>query len=173
MMKQWPAPIQKEYTPILRDIVGVLKKKYEANLVSAVLYGSVARGRAGKSSDIDICLIFKTLPEATRKRTAYVMAFEDDLRGRKSFSRLFDGGYYVSVSPVEFTIDELKTRTPALFLDILEDGVVLIDDGTFERKAKQLRQRMAELGTHKVALEDGGYTWALKKDARPGEAISI
>jgi predicted nucleotidyltransferase len=172
-MKKWPARIQKEYAPVVKEIVGILKEKYEANLVSAVLYGSVARGRAGKSSDIDICLIFQTLPPATHKRTAYVTAFEDDLRARESFSKLFDEGYCVSVSPVEFTVEELKLRTPALFLDLLEDGVVLIDDGTFERKAGQLRHRMAELGTHKIPLEDGGHTWALKKDARPGEAISI
>ena len=173
MMRNWPASIQKEYIPVVRDMVKILKAKFSANLVSAVLYGSVARGQAGKGSDIDICLIFKTLPETTRERTAYVMAFEEDLRAMESFCRLFNEGYDLSVSPVEFAVPELKTRTPALFLDIIEDGVVLVDDGTLARKEGQLRQRMAEMGTHKIALEDGSYTWVLKKDALPGEAVAI
>ena len=172
-MKYWPAPIQKEYIPVVSDLIGILKSKFEANLVSAALFGSVARSQAGKGSDIDICLIFKTLPETTRERTAYVMAFEEDLRARESFSRLFNEGYYLSVSLVEFAIPELKSRTPVLFLDIIEDGVVLVDDGTLARKEVQLRNRMAELGTRKIALEDGSHTWLLKKGALPGEAIAI
>ena len=172
-MKRLPDSIQKEYVPLIKDLVGILKKQFADNLLSAVLYGSVARGQANKGSDIDICLIFRSLPDATHRRTAYVTAFENELRIKKSFSRLFDDGYYVSVSPVEFTADELKLRTPVLFLDMIERGIVLIDDGTFEKKVEQLKRRMADLGTHKVTLEDGTHTWLLKKDARPGEAIAL
>lgn len=173
VMKRLPASIQKEYVPLIKDVVSILKKRYTDNLLSAVLYGSVARGQANKGSDIDICLIFRTLPEITHQRTAYVTAFENELRTKKSFSKLFDDGYYVSVSPVEFTADELKVRTPVLFLDIIDGGVVLLDDGTFEQKIEQLKKRMADLGTYKVTLEDGTHTWALKKDSLPGEAIAL
>jgi hypothetical protein len=56
---------------------------------------------------------------------------------------------------------------------MIESGIVLIDDGTFKKKVEQLKQRMADLGTHKVTLDDGAHTWVLKKDARPGEAIAL
>ena len=162
-----------EYLPLIKDIAGALKQRYGTNLLSAVLFGSVARGEADKGSDVDICLIFKDLPEATHQRTRYATAFEDDLRGKKRLSSSIAEEYYASVSVVEFTADELEVRTPVLFLDMIEDGIALIDDGTFETKVERLKQRMVDLGTRRIDLGDGTHTWALKKNSRPGEAISL
>jgi len=50
--------IQREFLPIIQEFVS---RAHEVpNLVSAIVYGSVARGEADRRSDIDMLLIFST-----------------------------------------------------------------------------------------------------------------
>jgi predicted nucleotidyltransferase len=58
--------LAKDYARALRDLLG-------DRLVSVVLYGSVARGEAGPSSDLDLLIVMETLPAgqfARRRRCA-------------------------------------------------------------------------------------------------------
>ena len=49
------------YKELLNELLYKFKKVHEDNLVSLVLYGSIARGDFRKDSDIDLLLIFEKL----------------------------------------------------------------------------------------------------------------
>lgn len=60
--------MQKEYQTLLKDFIQILKKRFKEDIISVVLFGSVARGNAKKESDIDLCLIIKNLPKSHFQR---------------------------------------------------------------------------------------------------------
>lgn len=52
--------IQKEYQPILKDLISVFAREFTIELDSLYIYGSVAKGKAVVGqSDLDICVVFK------------------------------------------------------------------------------------------------------------------
>lgn len=94
------------YTRRLQEALGPL---------TAVLYGSYARGDFGLSSDIDVIIISDTLPAEPLDRLEVLY---QDVSGN-----LEPKGYTRS----EF-LNLVDRRHPAI-LDIMEHGVVLADDG--------------------------------------------
>lgn len=69
--------------------------------------------------------------------------------------------------------EEARTHSP-LYLDIVEDGVLIFDrDGFFDRILSEMRQRMRQLGSRRVYLDDGRWYWDLKPDFRFGEVVEI
>jgi predicted nucleotidyltransferase len=164
--------IPEEYSDILSDFIELLKESFRDNIVSVVLYGSVAKGKARKDSDIDICLIFKNLPRSRYKRILLFSPLLQTLREKESYITLYSEGYLPEITPVLYTVEEIQDTKP-IFLDMVEEGVILLDDGTFKKKMQELKRRMKELGTQKVALENGDYYWILKPGLRLGEEVII
>lgn len=164
--------IPERYKNLILDFVNLVKEVFKDNIVSVVLYGSVAKNIARKDSDIDICLIFKTLPKSRHKRTLLIFPLIKALRERDSYMVLYDKGYLPEIAPVLYTVDEIRDTKP-IFLDMVEDGIILLDDGTFEKKIKEVKQRMKELGTQKISLENGDYYWILKPGLRLSEVVSL
>ena len=164
--------IPKRYSALLADFIESIKKTFGDSMVSAILFGSVAKGKARNDSDIDVCLIFKSLPKSRHKRTLLIFPVIKQLRETESYRILYNDGYFPEVSPILYTIDEIQNTKP-IFLDIIEDGIILTDDGTFTRKKEEIKKRMEILGTHKVRLENGDYYWILKPGLRLSEEVSI
>ena len=68
---------------------------------------------------------------------------------------------------------EARFRSP-LYLDIVEDGVLLLDRGRFfEDVLGGMRARMRELGSRRIFLDDGTWYWDSKPDFRWGEVVEI
>ncbi|MBI5525736.1 MAG: nucleotidyltransferase domain-containing protein [Deltaproteobacteria bacterium] len=166
------ANVREPYGKLLDDFVAALKKSFGDNLVSVVLYGSVARGEARKDSDIDVCLVFRSLPKCRHERTKLIHPILLDLRERESYLSLYRERYLPEIAPISYTAGEIEDTKP-IFLDMVEDAILLLDDGTFSAKLHGLRKRMAELGTRKVALDDGSHYWVLKPGMRLGEEVVI
>ena len=64
--------------------------------------------------------------------------------------------------------------TPWLLLDIQDHGIILHEPyAMLQHKFESVRQRLKELGSRKVVLEDGSWYWDLKPDWKPGEVIEL
>ena len=148
-----------------------LKEFFQDNLVSVVLFGSVARGEASELSDVDLLIVCEELPGSRWKRYALFHQAVASLAG--ILEKLARQHYYPEFRPVLKTRREAEVHTP-LYLDMAEDAWILYDrDGFFAGVLAGLRQRLAELGARRVFLGDGSWYWDLKPDYRFGEIFEI
>jgi predicted nucleotidyltransferase len=137
-----------------------------ARLVSLVLFGSVARGEARESSDIDLLVIAEGFPKSLRERRCPLLAEWSRVRAEKGLPA-------VEWNLMTKTPQEARYHSP-LYLDIVEDGILLVDrGGFFQAVLDAMRVRMRELGSRRVFLEDGSWYWDLKPDFRFGEVVEI
>ena len=68
------------YKQILNKFKRKLLARYKDNIISLVLFGSVARGTAGKESDIDVLIILKDAPDSYYERLKPVVDIELEMR---------------------------------------------------------------------------------------------
>jgi hypothetical protein len=137
-----------------------------AGLISIVLFGSVARGQARPTSDVDVLLVAEGLPRRLAdRRQPFLDAWE--------VARAARGLPSVEWNLIVKTPDEAAYRSP-LYLDMVEDAVFIVDHGGFFWKVLAgMRERMRELGSRRVHLPDGSWYWDLKPDFRWGEVVEI
>jgi predicted nucleotidyltransferase len=150
--------------------VELLDEDLQGNLVSAVLFGSVARGEATPGSDIDLLVVCETLPEGRFARLSTLERV--DHRFEAELARLRATGIDTRVVPILKTRQEARRVVP-LYLDMVDDARLLRDrDGFFGGVLDGLRARLAELGAERRRRGRARY-WILKRDFRPGEVIVI
>ncbi len=91
---------------------------------SIVLYGSVARGEAKRESDIDL-LVVSPSPNTTRKKVSQI---------RSDFT--YERNYTIFISLIHYCredLDELGRIGSPFIADVIDQGVILYDNGTFSR----------------------------------------
>lgn len=159
---------------ILRDLAqryaGLLQQTLGDRLVSIVLFGSVARGDARPSSDIDLLIIADELPagQFARKRllTAADAAFEAALTAAEA------KGIDARLARIVRTPREAARVVP-LYLDLTEDAVLLYDrDGFFAAVLDRVRAALRKLGARRL-WHGTTWSWDLKPDFKPGDVIEI
>ena len=162
--------IGEPYASLLARLLEEAKKRLGDNLVSLVVYGSVARGEARADSDVDLLIVARELPRSRLRRQELFMEIEDALR--PELEELEKRGFHVDFSPILKTVEEASRLSP-LYLDMVEDAVILHDEGGFfEGVLDRLRRRLRELGAERVRVGKRWY-WRLKRDYRFGEVIEI
>ncbi len=158
-----------DYKQILNRFKQLLLKRSGENLLSIVLYGSVARGTAGNESDIDLLIILRDAPDVYYKRLEPVIEIE--LKLRESASET------TCAAPIFSTIilsKEEAMENRNIFLDMIDASVILYDkDSFFKNRLNELKKRLLYLGAKKVVLEDKTWYWNLKPDIMPGEVIEL
>lgn len=158
-------------TVLVEALSNALREFFRENLVSVVLFGSVARGEAGELSDVDLLIICEIFPGSRWQRYALFHQAVVPLEGM--LEELARQHYYPEFRPILKTRAEAEVHTP-LYLDMAEDARILYDrDGFFAGVLAKLRQRLAELGARRVFMEDGSWYWDLKPDYRFGEIFEI
>jgi len=156
------------YKELLNELLYKFKNVCEDNLVSLVLYGSIARGDFRKDSDIDLLLIFEKLPKEKFLRQRFFIEIEKEI----SFEEFYEKGYYPTFSPILKTIKEAKFLSP-LYLDMVDDAILLFDKNSFFLNILEtLRARLLELGAIKKKIGDKWY-WDLKPNYKFGDEIVI
>lgn len=151
------------YTQLLRGMLG-------DNLVSVVLFGSVAREEATADSDIDLLIVCEELPSGRFAR----------LRLLDQADRQFDGDLVCLRSRgIDTRLARLvRTRAEAthvvpLYLDFVQDAQLLHDKGGFFASVLTgLADSLTRLGAERRMRGRIRY-WVLKRDFVPGEVFEL
>ncbi len=161
-----PDSLPEPYRGALRAATDAWSALLGKRLVSLVLFGSLARGRARESSDIDLLVVAEGFPRSLRDRRRPLLEEWERVRADRGLAAV--EWNLVTKSP-----EEARFHSP-LYLDMVEDGVLLVDrDGFFAQVLEEMRERMRVLGSRRVFLEDGSWYWDLKPDFRFGETVEI
>jgi len=99
-------------------------QKFGDNLLSAVLFGSVARGDNDAESDVDLLLVFKELPKSRLERGDMVDEARSSVEPLLEYLRGL--GFKPEVNTVALTAEEASKSKP-LYLDLAEDAIVIVD----------------------------------------------
>jgi predicted nucleotidyltransferase len=117
---------------ISTTILSELKEIFHRDLCSIILFGSYAKGTAETYSDIDILIILD------RKFANWMERRDLEIELRKKLYRTVG-----QVSPKTGSVEELeqalKHHNP-LILNILDSGITLYDDGTYNRLKNHFKQ---------------------------------
>lgn len=153
--------------PSLEAVALAVRSHYGERLVSLVVFGSRGRGTARADSDLDLLIVARGLPHGRVSRVADFAAVERDLTERGAL-----GDPPVACSPVFKSPEEASAGSP-LFLDMVEDGRILIDhEGFFASVLDRLRARLAALGARRI-WRGNAWFWDLKPDYVPGEVFEL
>ncbi|MBI2089096.1 MAG: nucleotidyltransferase domain-containing protein [Deltaproteobacteria bacterium] len=161
-----------EYKALLDAFVGLAEQALEGQVVSVVLYGSVARGQAGPDSDVDLLLVLRDAPAAYWKRLQLLFPILRRLREDPCWKELEREGVNPFLSLLVLSLEEAGENR-YLYLDMIEEARILVDrDGFFQGKLRDLRRRLKELGAKKIR-RNGDWYWDLKPDLKLGDEVIL
>lgn len=163
----------RKYTPLLSRFSSEVESAMGKNLISIILYGSVARGGGRAESDVDLLVILEKAPFVYWQR---LQPFLPILRRlRKEFSQEKTMRLEKECLPLSVVV---LTRSEAddnryFYLDMIEDAKIFIDrDHFFKKRLEGLKARLKQLGARKVRKDPNWY-WDLKPDFIPGETVTL
>jgi Nucleotidyltransferase domain. len=163
---------QKDYLDFLELVVARTLEGFWDKLVSLVIFGSVAAGRARAESDVDLLVVAEGLAENYSDRLAFWREIMAGLESERL--RLWrEKRLYPLVDPVLLTPSEAKRIQP-FYLDLLDNAVIIYDRDEFMRRVlEDLRARLKALGAIRVELPNGSWYWVIKPSAGFGELIEV
>jgi predicted nucleotidyltransferase len=119
----------------IKEFVEACKEKFKENLVSIVLFGSYVRGNFKETSDVDLLVIFKKLPESVWER--------DKMMEEILWKILLEK--HVRVSPIIVEPEEIKMHAKwpnPLFYGILLGYHTLLGSKFFEDIISLVKERI-------------------------------
>ncbi len=159
----------KDYKQILTKFNQFLLETFGADLISLVLFGSVARGAAKPESDIDLLIILKDAPVSYYRRLEPIIDIELKLR-EEAFETTDAAPMFSSI--VLSKEEAMENRN--IFLDMIDGSIILYDKNNFfKNRLKELKKRLLQLGSEKIVLKDKTWYWNLKPDGAMGEVIEL
>lgn len=164
------ASIQRRLWELAQAYTEALRRSLGEKLVAVVLFGSVARGEATPSSDVDLLVVAEDLPPGRFQRYAWLEAADRAVEAQ--VQALWQQGVPVEISVLLKTPEEAM-RTVPLYLDLTEDARILYErEPFFSLILERLRERLRALGAQRKRQGAIRY-WDLKPDFRPGEIIEL
>jgi predicted nucleotidyltransferase len=140
------------------------------SLVSFVVYGSAARGDLHEFSDVDVLVVLEETPPGRWKRYEPWDPIEDEAEAL--FGRWREQGWHWSISARIKSRSEAEAGS-ALYLDMIEDGVIGFDkDRFFARYLGALKRRLETAGARKVRAGKEWY-WDLNVDPGSPEHVEL
>ncbi|HIQ13692.1 MAG TPA: nucleotidyltransferase domain-containing protein [Thermoprotei archaeon] len=169
---RWRDRVASEYRPILEYVVSRLIEYFRERLVSIVLYGSLARGEARDTSDIDLLIIAVDIPGNYSERVEQISRILDDV-SRFRYRLWMEKRIYPLIDIIILDREEAMVNHP-LYLDMVYDAIIIYDRDSFmEKRIEAIRRKLDELGSRRIQLPDGRYYWVLKPDLKWGEVIEL
>jgi len=139
--------IQTRYAPLIIKACRLLFERLGENLISIVLYGSVARGNATPFSDIDLLIVADNLGNSLGERLDYLYKLIEETENEIKILRMHN--IFANISLFPLSRKEAKRFIP-LYLDISQEGIIIFDTGEFFAKLmNRLRSIMEMAGVKK------------------------
>lgn len=138
---------------MLEEFVKGCKEQFGKNLACIVLFGSYARGNYRETSDIDLLVIARGLPEGLERREKVLDGIENRFLEK----------HHVSVQAILTTPEELEWHAKwpnPLFYGILLGYKVLYNSGFFEGIIGIVKKKVRE---KKPIYVEGGREWKLAR----------
>ena len=163
--------MHRKFKVLVVKVFREVKKYYGKNLISFVIFGSVARNTFSPCSDIDFLIICENLPDGRSKR---IIDFIENVEVKVEdyIKNLRKKNIFTELSPVIKKPDEVKMGS-FLFLDMIEDAVILYDRNDFFRNyLSELKRKLKKYGAKKI-YKKGGYYWILKDKIDLKEGVEL
>jgi len=153
---------------ILEELNKLVRNHYKDDLISLIVFGSIGRGTFREDSDIDLLIIANNLPNGRIKRINHFMTVEEKMESLLKSLELNQ----MYLSTIIKSPEEAIKGSP-LFLDMIEDGIILYDkDNFFKDILNKLKENLQKLGAKRIRVGNIWY-WKLKKDYQFGEEIKL
>ncbi|MEM2122683.1 MAG: nucleotidyltransferase domain-containing protein [Candidatus Bathyarchaeia archaeon] len=158
---------------LLDELLKLMRKVFKEGLISVAVFGSVARGDAKPSSDTDVLVVARNMPERASERMQLMARLLIKLGETGVCRKLREKGISTWVQFHPLSLEEAKLHRP-IYLDMVEDAVILLDNERFlEAILTGLKKRLKELNAKRIRLKDGSWFWDLKPDIKRGEVVEI
>jgi hypothetical protein len=169
---RWRDKVDIKYHAIIDFLLSRLIVYFNENLVSIIIFGSVARGEAREYSDIDILVVIDGAPSKYSDRIKLIRSFIGGLE-KLRIDIWQKYGVYPLIDIIMLDKSETYINHP-FYLDLIHDGIIVYDKEDFmKNRINELKLKLKELGSRRIELPDGRYYWVLKPDLRWGEVIDI
>lgn len=154
---------------VIDAFLAAVRARFGEDLITVVLFGSVARGTATDESDIDLLVVAQGLPGRFMERTPISVAIRQQVE--PALARLADRtGWQPYLSTIYLAPPEAADFR-RIYLDMVDEAVVLFDrGGFFARVLEGVRERIRAWGARKVPIGDSHY-WQLIPDYAPGKKV--
>lgn len=153
------------FDELLVELRRALLERYGARLVSAAVFGSVARRTPNPESDVDLLVVADPLPDGRMRRVEDFEPVERTLAGK--MRELARRGVSTRLSPVFRTPQEVERGGP-IFLDMVEYVRILHDRGGFlQDYLTRLGHHLQSIGARRVPYK-GAWYWDLGPGGQAG-----
>lgn len=155
------------------ELVHLLGVEFEDDLVSVVVFGSVARNQAMIDSDTDVLVVSSAFDKSMTSRMNRLVKVLERLEDTESSREMERRGANAWVQFHPLSADEAKVNR-AIYLDMTEDAVIVFDKGDFMKQVLlRLGEKLRTIGARRIILEDGSWYWDLKPDIKRGEVVEL
>ena len=155
----------------LYDFVKLIKENYEENLLSIILFGSVARGKWNNESDIDLLIIFTNKSSIKTGINNQLMKIISDYERKSKLRNSKGDRLFSTIQDITLVLKDLHAfRT--IFYDIAMDGIILFDrNQTGFHFLNKIKKRIEEKGLKRVFIKENDYYW--ERNVKFGEIVEL
>lgn len=152
------------YQKLLDVFKKEIDKKLGNKILSMIIFGSVSRGQAKGSSDIDIFTFFDDFKIKRSELNNILTSIILNLRKTDEYIKLVDKKIYPEIYP--FLISKSKANDYLwVFFDATKESKIIIDiDGFAKNLIKDIKNKIENLGGKRVKLGNGKTCWILYDD---------
>lgn len=162
---------QERYSRLIGLVSVEILKRFNFIVKSLVVYGSVARGNARADSDIDMLVIIDS-KDSMGKRIDLLLDVEFSEKVSAELNWLYNNGVDTHISFLPLNLEEV-TSFPPILLDIVDEGIILVDNGFFSKFAGEKKDYLSKLGAKRIFLSESEWYWDFKPDIKFGEVVEV
>lgn len=146
---------QGSYANLILKIFFTLKENFGQDFLSLGVYGSIARNRANRNSDLDLFLIYRDFPLDLGKRLGLLIELEKKKLIQDELNFLYNKKYYPRISFYPRLVSELKMNF--FTIDIAFDMKIIYDKNILKRFLSDINKRIREQGIKRIYLDKERY----------------